>query len=80
MGMSEEKIEVIAHSGYRAEESPRTILLHDERIEVIEVMKQWIQERSDDRSQKRFYQVKGSDRTIHMIYYDEKVMEWFHLK
>jgi hypothetical protein len=76
---SKERIKVIAYSGYRGEETPRTILLHGKRIEVIEILKQWIEERSDDRSRKRFYQVKGSDGNLHRIYYDEKVMEWFHI-
>ncbi len=75
--MSEEKIEVIAYSGYREEEAPRTILFHGERIEVAEILERWIEERSEDRSRKRFFKIKGSDRAIHLIYYDEEVMEWF---
>ena len=75
--MSEEKIEVIAYSGYRGEETPRTILLHGERIEVFEILRQWIEEKSGDRARKRFYQVKGSDGNLYMIYFDEKAMEWF---
>ena len=77
--MSEEKIEVIAYSGYRGEETPRTILLHGERIEVFEILRQWIEEKSGDRARKRFYQVKGSDGNLYMIYSDEKAMEWFHI-
>lgn len=77
--MSEEKIEVIAYSGYRGEETPRTILLHGERIEVFEILRQWIEEKSGDRARKRFFQVKGSDGNLYMIYYDEKVMEWFYI-
>ena len=77
--MSEEKIEVIAYSGYRGEETPRTILFHGERIEVIEILKGWIEERSEDRTRRRFFRIKGSDRAIHVIYYDEEVMEWFHI-
>jgi hypothetical protein len=76
---SEERIEVIAYSGYRGEETPRTILFRGERIEVIEILKQWFEERLDDRSRKRAYQIKGSDGALHRIYYDEKAMEWFHL-
>jgi hypothetical protein len=76
--MFEEKIEVIAYSGYRGEETPRTILFRDERIEVIEILKQWIEERSDDRSRKRFFEIRGSDGNIHKIYYDEKIMEWVY--
>jgi len=79
MGRAEERIEVIAYSGYRGEEIPRTIFFQSERIEVIEVLKQWIQERSDNREIKRFYQLKGSDGNLHMIYYDEKIMEWFYV-
>jgi hypothetical protein len=77
--MFEEKIRVIAYSGYRGEETPRTILLHAERIEVFEILRQWIEERSDDRSRKRFFQVKGRDKKLHRIYYDEKTMEWFYI-
>jgi len=77
--MSEEKIEVIAYSGYRGEETPRTILLHGERIEVFEILRQWIEEKSGDRTRKRFYQVKGSDGNLYMIYFDEKAMEWFRI-
>jgi len=75
--MFEEKIRVIAYSGYRGEETPRTILLHGERIEVFEILRQWIEEKSGNRARKRFYQVKGSDGNLYMIYYDEKAMEWF---
>ncbi len=77
--MSEEKIKVIAYSGYRGEETPRTILLRGERIEVIEILKQWIEERSDDRTTKRFYQIKGEDGVVRRIYYDEKATEWFYV-
>jgi len=74
---SEQRIEVIAYSGYRGEETPRTILFRGKRVEVIEILNQWIEERSDDRTRKRFYQVKGNDGFLHRIYYDERVMEWF---
>jgi hypothetical protein len=77
MGRSEERIEVIAYSGYRGEEAPRTILFRGTRIEVIEILDQWIEERADDRTTKRFYQIRGNDGVLHRIYYDEKAMEWF---
>ena len=73
----EEKIEVIAYSGYRGEETPRTILFHGERIEVMEILKQWIEEGSEDRTTKRFYQIKGNDGVVRRIYYNEKTTEWF---
>jgi hypothetical protein len=79
MGRSEERIEVIAYSGYRGEENPRTIFLQSRRIEVIGILKQWIQEGSDSREIKRFYQLKGSDGNLHTICYDEKIMGWFYI-
>ena len=79
MVRSEERIEVIAYSGYRGEETPRTIFFQNERIEVIEILRQWIQVKSDNREIKRFYQLKGNDRNLHTIYYDEKLMEWFYI-
>jgi hypothetical protein len=77
---SEERIEVIAYSGYRGEETPRIILLHGERIEVIEILSQWIEERSKNRTRKRFYRVRGNDGFVHRIYYDERAMEWFYVE
>ena len=77
---SEERIEVIAYSGYRGEETPRIILLHSERIEVIEILSQWVEERSKNRIRKRFYQVRGNDGFVHRIYYDERAMEWFYIE
>jgi hypothetical protein len=78
MGRSKEKIEVIAYSGYRGEETPRIILHQGERIEVIEILDQWIEERSENRERKRFFKIKGSDGAFRKIYHDEKLMEWFH--
>jgi hypothetical protein len=75
--MPNEKIEVIAYSGYRGEETPRIIILHGKRIEVAGVLNRWIEEGSADRERKRFFNIKGSDGSTHKIYYDEKVTEWY---
>jgi hypothetical protein len=77
--MSEERIEVIAYSGYRGEEIPRTILLRSEKIEVIEILSRWVEESLEFRARKRFYQARGDDGFIHKIYYDEEAMEWFYI-
>ena len=76
---SEKRVEVIAYSGYRGEETPRTILLKGKRIEVVEILKQWVEERPDNRKTRRFYQIRGSDGALYTIYYDEKSMQWFHI-
>jgi len=72
------KIEVIAYSGYQGEETPRAMIFGDEKIEVAEILKMWVEERLEDRSRKRFFKVKGSNGRTYEIYYDETVMEWFH--
>ncbi len=76
--MADKRIEVISYAGYREEEAPRFILIHDEKIEVTAIRDRWIEERLKDRVRKRFFRVKGSDGKRHTIYYDEKDREWFY--
>ena len=76
--MSEEKIRVMAYSGYRGEETPRAIIHHHEKIEVIDILSRWIEEDFEDRGRKRFFICKGSDGGIHKIFYDEKTAEWYY--
>ena len=77
--MHDEKIEVIAYSGYRGEESPRTFIFQDKKIEVIEILSMWIEEGLKNKTRKRFFKVKGSDGYVYKVYYDEKEGEWFLL-
>jgi len=72
-----ETIEVIAYSGYRGEEAPKAIIFGDEKIEVAEILKMWVEERLGDRSRRRFFKVRGSNGKSYEIYYDEAVMKWF---
>jgi hypothetical protein len=76
--MSDEKIEVMAYSGYRGEESPRAFILRGERIEVVGVQERWMEERLDEKVRRRFFKVEGSDGVIHEIFYSEKSLEWYH--
>jgi hypothetical protein len=76
--MSEEKIEVFAYSGYRGEETPRAFILHNEKIEILEILSRWVEEGFEDRIRKRVLKVKGSDGANHEIFYDEKTTEWFY--
>ena len=75
--MCDQRIKVIAYSGYRGEETPRAIILQGERIEVVGILRWSIEEGVGDRARKRFFIVKGNDGILHKIYYDEKIMEWF---
>ena len=74
--MTEEKIEVIAYAGYRAEESPRAFLLDGKRIEVRKVLARWTREDAGGSGRKRCFRVKGSDFRTHTLCYDEDAAEW----
>ena len=78
--MSDKKIEVVAYSGYRGEECPRSFILHNEKIEVIQILRMWIEERLRDGARNRYFEVKRSDGHKYKIYYDEKGKEWFLAK
>jgi hypothetical protein len=75
--MPEEKISVIAYSGYRGEETPKKIILHGDQIEAVEILDRWVEEEPVNRARKRFFRVKGREGTIHKIYYDDGILEWF---
>ena len=74
-----ERIEVIAYSGYRGEEIPRTMILHNEKIGVAEILSSWMEEGLKNRARKRFFKIKGSDGNLYKIYFNEKVMEWYYI-
>jgi hypothetical protein len=75
--MSAETIEVIAYSGYRGEECPRSFIIRGEKIEVSEILSMWIEENVINKKRKRFFRVRGSNRFKYKIYYDEETMQWF---
>ncbi len=75
--MSDRRVEVMTYSGYRGEETPQSILVDEGQIEVVAILRMWIEEGIENKVRKRFFEVKGSDRKTHKIYYDEKEEEWF---
>jgi hypothetical protein len=77
--MREEKTEVTAYSGYRGEESPKAFIRQGRNIAVVKILKRWIQEEAGKKKRRRFFEVRGSDDTIHRIVYDEESFEWFYV-
>lgn len=75
--MSEKKIEVLAYSGYRGDEVPRSFIQNSEKIEIIEVLSQWVEEGLEHRRRKRTFLCKGRNGEIYKIYYDEEKEEWY---
>ncbi len=47
------------------------------RVEVVSVMRSWIEEELEDRGRKRFFKIRGNDGFLYTLYYDEKKLEWF---
>lgn len=75
--MSYVNIKVTAYSGYRDNESPRTFLMNDETMTVVEILDMWIEEGFSDRMRKRFFIVKTDNNQNYKIYLDEKTSQWF---
>ncbi len=75
--MAEERIEVVAYSGYRGEETPREFVLHGRKVEGIQILSRWTEEKAGHKALRRYFKVKGRDGCIHKIYYDEEKKEWF---
>ncbi len=75
--MTEEKVEVVAYSGYRGEETPREFVLHGRKVEGIQVLSRWTEEEAGNRTLKRYFRVMGRDGSVHQIHYDEDRKEWF---
>ena len=76
--VTEEKITVTAYSGYQGEQTPREIILHGNKVEVVEIANAWIEKRAGYKAIKRVFEVKGNDGSIHKIHYDEDKKEWFY--
>ncbi len=76
--MPAERIDVISYSGRRGDERPQVFILRGLRIDILEIMDQWIEEGVKHRVRKRYFKIKGSDGNIHRIYYDERRLEWHY--
>lgn len=70
------RIKVISYSGYIGEESPRVFFLGSARIEVVEILESWKEQKIKERSVKRYFKVKGDDGRVYRLSYDEEEKEW----
>jgi hypothetical protein len=75
--MHAEIIEVVAYSGYRGEERPRLFMIGEERIEVSEIVNMWVEESLENKTRKRFFQVRGSNGHEYKLYCNEEMKKWF---
>ncbi len=74
--MKEEKIEVVAYSGYKGEERPMSLIIHGKRIEVVNIRESSVEEDIVSRTWKRSFLVNGTDGVLYRVYYYEDRGEW----
>jgi hypothetical protein len=75
--MYEKRIEVDAYSAYKGEEIPRSLVINNEKISVVHILKMWIEEEFRYGKRRRYFEIKGSDGFRYKIYFDEDLKEWF---
>jgi hypothetical protein len=63
-------IKVDCYSGYRVEETPRTVWIGSNRIEVKAILDQWL---APDH---RYFKFLGDDGAIYIIRHDHQALKW----
>jgi hypothetical protein len=64
------KIEVHCYAGYRAEETPRSIRFQTRKIEVKQVLDQWLD------PDHRYFKLLGEDEAIYIVRFDTHNRTW----
>jgi len=63
-------VDVECYAGHRGEETPRTLILGDRRIDVAEVLDAWL---APDH---RYFKVRGADGDTYLVRRDERSDTW----
>lgn len=63
-------VQVECYAGHRGEETPRTLVIGDRRIQVVEVLDRWI---APDH---RYFKVKGDDADVYIVRQDTASGAW----
>ena len=64
------QIKVECYSGYRGEETPRTVQIGDNRIEVKQILDRWL---APDH---RYFKFIGDDGAMYIIRHDQQTLKW----
>lgn len=75
--MGSVKIEVRSHAGVRGDERPLSFECYGERVEVVQILRMWIEQRQTGEGIRRYFRVRGSDGFLHTLYFDEREQCWF---
>jgi hypothetical protein len=76
--MPDKNIKVTAYAGYKGAECPRAFIVDGQEIIALEILDRWVEEEEEARRRKRYFTVEGSDGSVHTLYYDPVLMEWFY--
>ena len=71
--MHEERLLTVAvecYAGHRGEETPRTLILGDRRIDVAEVVDAWLA------PDYRYFKLRGDDGNTYLVRHDERSTTW----
>ena len=71
--MSEQRlliVDVECYAGHRGEQTPRTLILGDRRIAVVEVLDAWL---APDH---RYFKLRGADGDTYLVRHDERSDTW----
>ena len=63
-------VEVECYAGHRGEETPRTLILGDRRIDVAEVVDAWLA------PDYRYFKLRGDDGNTYLVRHDERTTTW----
>ena len=71
--MHDERLLTVAvecYAGHRGEETPRTLILGDRRIDVAEVVDAWLA------PDYRYFKLRGDDGNTYLVRHDERSTTW----
>ena len=63
-------VRVECYAGNRGDEAPRTLILGERRIAVVEVLDRWL---APDH---RYFKIKGDDGDVYIVRYSNATDEW----
>ncbi len=71
-------IEVQAHAGYKADETPRAFLWQGRRVVIEEVMDRWYQASRDPRAPSAdYFKVRAEGGEVFILRRDNESMAWY---
>jgi len=72
------QVHIICHSGYKADEYPKTFYWDSIRFEIEEILDRWYQgDQHPEIPQADYYKVRTSDQKIYILRHELKSDTWY---